>query len=71
MARIAAYRKVIVFAAGAALTIAIQVWGTSNVYVAAAVLVATGLGVYHAPNAPKAPPVPAPEKPAFPAGTAS
>lgn len=49
---IAVHRKTVVFVAGLALTIAIQVWGTDNPYVSLAVLVATGLGVYHAPNEP-------------------
>lgn len=47
---IAAHRKFLVAVAGAALTIAIQVWGTGNPYVSLAILVATSLGVYGAPN---------------------
>ena len=54
---IAAHRKVIVAVTGAALTLAIQVWGTGNPWVSFAVLAATSLGVYGAPN--QAPP-PAP-----------
>ena len=42
---------------GAALTLAIQVWGTSNRWVSFAILAATSLGVYGAAN--QAPP-PAP-----------
>ena len=51
---VAAHRKVIVAVTGAALTLAIQVWGTSNVWVSFAVLAATSLGVYGAAN--QAPP---------------
>lgn len=47
---IARHRKLVVFIAGAALTAAIQVWGTSNPYVSIAILAATGLGIYQAPN---------------------
>jgi hypothetical protein len=47
---IAAHRKLIVAVTGAALTLAIQVWGTGNVWVSFAVLAATSLGVYGAPN---------------------
>ena len=47
---IAAHRKLIVAVTGAALTLAIQVWGTGNPWVSFAVLAATSLGVYGAPN---------------------
>lgn len=47
---VAEHRKLIVFVIGLALTAAIQVWGTSNPYVSLAILVATGLGIYQAPN---------------------
>lgn len=47
---VAAHRKLIVAVTGAALTLAVQVWGTSNPYVALAILAATSLGVYGAPN---------------------
>ena len=50
------HRKLIVALVGAALTLAIQVWGTSNVWVSFAVLAATSLGVYGAPNAAPPPP---------------
>ncbi len=51
---IAAHRKLIVAVVGAALTLAIQVWGTGNPWVSFAILAATSLGVYGAPN--QAPP---------------
>jgi len=55
---IAAHRKLIVAVTGAALTLAIQVWGTGNTWVSFAILAATSLGVYGAPNqAPPAVPV--------------
>jgi hypothetical protein len=47
---LAAHRKVIVAVTGAAVTVAVQVWGTSNYWVSLAVLTATSLGVYGAPN---------------------
>lgn len=49
---IAVHRKIIVFIVGAALTLAIEKWGTSNEWVSLGIIVATGLGVYGAPNAP-------------------
>ena len=58
---VAAHRKVIVAVTGAALTLAIQVWGTSNVWVSFAVLAATSLGVYGAAN--QAPPPAGPPGP--------
>jgi hypothetical protein len=71
---IAAHRKVLVFVAGTVLEVAIQVWGSSNVYVAMGILAATGLGIYQVPNAgaaataaaarPAAVPPPAPTPPA-------
>ena len=54
---VAAHRKLVVAVTGAALTLAIQVWGTSNPWVSFAILAATSLGVYGAAN--QAPP-PAP-----------
>jgi hypothetical protein len=48
---IAVHRKVLVFVAGTVLEVAVQVWGSSNVYVAMGILVATGLGIYQVPNA--------------------
>ena len=51
---VAAHRKLIVAVTGAALTLAIQVWGTANPWVSFAVLAATSLGVYGAAN--QAPP---------------
>ena len=54
---IAVHRKLVVAIVGAALTLSIQVWGTSNAWVSFGVLAATSLGVYGAPNqaAPQAP----------------
>jgi hypothetical protein len=52
----AAHRKLIVAVAGAALTVALQVWGPGNPYVSLAVLAASSLGVYAAPNRPPPPP---------------
>ena len=49
---VAGHRKLIVAVAGAAVTVAVEAWGTSNPYVALAVLAATSLGVYQAPNRP-------------------
>jgi hypothetical protein len=48
---VSVHRKLVVFIIGVALTLAIHVWGTANPYVSAAILVATGLGIYQAPNA--------------------
>ena len=55
---LATHRKLVVAVVGAALTLAIQVWGTSNVWVSFGVLAATSLGVYGAPNQPAAPSAP-------------
>lgn len=55
---LATHRKLVVAVVGAALTLAIQVWGTSNVWVSFGVLAATSLGVYGAPNQAAAPPAP-------------
>ena len=55
---VATHRKLIVAVTGAALTVAVQAWGTSNPYVSLAVLAATSLGVYGAPNTTPAPAVP-------------
>ena len=41
----------------AALSLAIEKWGTANEWVSLGIILATGLGVYEAPN------VPAPVKP--------
>jgi hypothetical protein len=49
---IAGHRKLVVAVVGAALTLAIQLWGTQNVWVSFAILTATSLGVYGAPNTP-------------------
>ncbi len=46
------HRKLIVFTVGAAITLAVELWGTSNEWVSLAILAATGLGVYQAPNTP-------------------
>ena len=51
----AGHRKLLVAVAGAAVTVAVQAWGTSNPYVSLAVLAATSLGVYSAPNTTPAP----------------
>lgn len=48
----ARHRKLLVVIAGAAVTVAVQVWGTSNPWVSLAVLAATSAGVYAAPNQP-------------------
>jgi hypothetical protein len=48
---IAVHRKVLVFVAGTVLEVAVQIWGSSNVYVAMGILAATGLGIYQVPNA--------------------
>ena len=55
---IATHRKLIVAVTGAALTLAIQVWGTGNPWVSFAILATTSLGVYGAPNQAPPPPVP-------------
>jgi hypothetical protein len=55
---IAAHRKLIVAVTGAALTLAVQVWGTGNPWVSFAVLAAASAGVYGAPN--QAPPAASP-----------
>jgi hypothetical protein len=47
---IARHRKLIVAVIGTALTVAIQMGWTRNPYVSLAVLAATSLGVYSAPN---------------------
>lgn len=52
---VAAHRKLVVAVTGAALTLAIQVWGTGNPWVSFAILAATSLGVYGAPNQAPAP----------------
>ena len=57
---IAAHRKLVVAVTGAAITLAIQVWGTGNPWVSFAILAATSLGVYGAPN--QAPPAAVPSR---------
>jgi hypothetical protein len=52
---IAGHRKLIIAVAGAALTVALQVWGPGNAWVSIAVLAATSLGVYQLPNRPAPP----------------
>lgn len=52
---LAVHRKLVVFVVGAALTACIQAFGTNNPWVSLGVLVATGAGVYQAPNASPAP----------------
>lgn len=47
---IAAHRKLLAAIAGAALTIALQVWGPDNPWVSLAVLAASAAGVYQLPN---------------------
>jgi drug/metabolite transporter (DMT)-like permease len=53
------HAKLIAFVIGVAITAAQYTWGTDNKWVAFAILVATGLGVYGVPNkqAPKPPEV--------------
>lgn len=69
---IAVHRKIIVFVVGAALTLAIEKWGTSNEWVSLGIIAATGLGVYGAPNAAApAQPEPAPVAAAAPDPPAS
>ncbi len=48
---IAGHRKLLAAVAGAAVTISVSIWGTSNHWVELAVLVATAAGVYGVPNA--------------------
>lgn len=60
----AGHRKAIIAAGGSLAAIAVQTWGTSNPWVAFAVLTATSLGVYRAPNTP---PATIPGRPAVPA----
>lgn len=48
---VAGHRKLLAAVAGSALTVAIQIWGTSNPYVSLAILAATSLGVYQVRNA--------------------
>lgn len=50
MAWIAGHRKLLAACAGAAVTIAVSVWGTTNHWVELAVLIATAAGVYTLPN---------------------
>lgn len=50
LAWVAAHRKLLTVILGAALTVAIQIWGTSNPYVSLGILAATSLGVYQVPN---------------------
>ena len=59
---VAVHRKLVVAVTGAALTLSIQVWGTSNVWVSFAILATTSLGVYGAPNQAAAAPPPRAEK---------
>jgi hypothetical protein len=59
---IAQHRKLIAAVAGAAVTVAVQVWGTTTPWVTILVLAATAAGVYAAPNEPQS----APAAPALP-----
>jgi len=59
LAWVAAHRKLLTVILGAALTVAIQIWGTSNPYVSLGILAATSLGVYQVPNRSAAGSVPA------------
>jgi hypothetical protein len=59
---VAAHRKLLTVIAGAALTVAIQTWGTGNPFVSLAVLAATSLGVYGVPNATASRQVPGPAR---------
>jgi hypothetical protein len=65
---IAGHRKLLVAIIGAGLTLAIQYWGTGNLWVSFAILAASSLGVYQVPNAP---PRPAPDADTRPGGTAT
>lgn len=49
---VAGHRKLLVAVTGAALTLALQVWGPGNAYVSLAVLAASSFGVYQLPNRP-------------------
>jgi hypothetical protein len=65
------HRKIVVYVVGAALSLAIEKWGTGNEWVSLGILLATGFGVYEAPNAGELTPAPAlpaavPEPPAEP-----
>lgn len=51
LAWVAVHRKLVAVVAGTALTVGIQIWGTSNPYVSLGILAATSLGVYRVPNA--------------------
>ncbi len=46
----AQHRKLLTFMAGALITLATSIWGTSNHWVELAILAATGFGVYQVPN---------------------
>jgi hypothetical protein len=50
---VAAHRKLIVALVGAGLTLAIQYWGTENLWVSFGILAASSLGVYQVPNTPQ------------------
>lgn len=67
---IAVHRKLIVVIVGTGITLAIQAWGTENIWVSFAILAATSLGVYEAPNKPAtgqpAPASPPPVAPVVP-----
>jgi hypothetical protein len=54
------HRKIVVYVVGAALSLAIEKWGTGNEWVSLGILLATGFGVYEAPNEPVAAAAPAP-----------
>jgi len=60
---VAAHRKLVVAVVGAALTLAIQYWGTDNLWVSFGILAASSLGVYQVPNAPGQPAPPAARTP--------
>jgi hypothetical protein len=67
------HRKIVVYVVGAALSLAIEKWGTGNEWVSLGILLATGFGVYEAPNEPAAgqpapAPAPVPEPPASSSG---
>ena len=50
------YAKLITAIVGLALALSVQVWGTSNHWVALAISVATALGIYVVPNQAAPPP---------------
>ncbi len=50
---VAAHRKLVVFVVGIAAELATERWGTANEWVSLGIAIATGLGIYQAPNTKK------------------